>query len=339
MNEKTAIRNQKRKEVVEAIAVRGELIGTVSRVFNVPIRTIFDWLALYRSGGWHRLNEMQKSGRKRKLTGAQMKWVYDVVTGGDPRQYCFEIFLWSLKTLNAVIYKELGIKLSKSALSRLLKHMGISPQRPIYKSYKQSNEKIEEYLKNGFPEALEKAKKIGAKIYFIDEAAVRSDAHRGVTWGKIGETPVVKNSGSRFGIRLISAISPRGDMWFACIEEQMNSEVFINFLKSLRHDAGQPILVIADNASYHKSKETCEFLDTVKDQIIMAYLPPYTPELNPDEQVWNHAKRIIAETPIKNKTDMKEKALSILKSLKENFELIKSFFMLKDTKYVLSACF
>ena len=53
---------------------------------------------------------------------------------------------------------------------------------------------------------------------------VRSDSHRGFTWGIIGETPDVKDSGGRFGLSAISGITPRGDMKFSFIEGRMNSK-------------------------------------------------------------------------------------------------------------------
>ena len=65
----------------------------------------------------------------------------------------------------------------------------------------------------------------------------------------------------RFGMNLISAVSPRGDMRFQCIDGKMNSRKFIQFLKKLHGDAKQPILVITDNARYHHSKETQAFIE------------------------------------------------------------------------------
>jgi len=70
----------------------------------------------------------------------------------------------------------------------------------------------------------------------------------------------------------------------------MNSARFIEFLKKLRNDAECPIIVIADNASYHNSVEVNSFVVTHNSQITIANLPRYSPEVNPDEQVWNHAK-------------------------------------------------
>lgn len=55
--DKAEKRSQKRKEVVEAVVMRSEPIALVARVFNIPSRTVFDWLARYRQGGWQALVE------------------------------------------------------------------------------------------------------------------------------------------------------------------------------------------------------------------------------------------------------------------------------------------
>ena len=226
-------------------------------------------------------------------------------------------------------------------MSRLLGHLGLSPQRPIYKSYKQDPKKIEQYISKTFPDVAQQAKALGAKIYFLDEASVRSDSHRGFTWGKIGETPVVNDSSDRFGLSVISGITPRGDMKFSFIEGKMNSKRFIQFLKQLQGDSGQPIIVIVDNAKYHHSKETQAFIKSQKESskgdIIMAFLPAYSPELNPDEQVWNHAKARLAKLPIASKDAMKKNFRSILQSIQKSKLLIKSFFKMKDTLYIGNA--
>ncbi len=180
--------------MVTAIVIRQESVHVVARVYGVPQRTVFDWLSLYRSGGWNALKEGQRSGRPGKVFAEQMRWVYNAVTLGNPEQFQLEFCLWTLNTLRALIQRELGITLSKSAVSRLLRHLGLTPQRPLYKSYKQDPRKAEQYLAETFPAAVAEARRRNTEIYFVDEASVRSDAHRGTTWGKAGETPVVRNS-------------------------------------------------------------------------------------------------------------------------------------------------
>jgi len=337
MGIKTELRNQKRKEVVEAIILRHEPVHLVRKIYNLPARTVFDWLSLYRSGGWGALKESARSGRPRKLSAKHLQWVYNAVTLNSPLNYQFKFCLWTLNTLRDLIEIELKVKLSKSSVSRLLGHLGLSPQRPIYNSYKQDPKKIEQYLSETFPEAVAKAKAVGANIFFVDEAAVRSDSHRGLTWGKVGETPVIKDSGGRFGLKVISAVSSRGDMRFSFIEDRMNSGRFIEFLQQLHKDAGKPILVIVNNARYHHSKETQKFIKDKTGEVLMAFLPAYSPELNPDEQVWNHAKAMMGKLRVRNKEDMFNNMKSILHSIQKKTALIKSFFKMQNTKYILDA--
>ena len=126
-------------------------------------------------------------------------------------------------------------------------------------------------------------------------------------------------------------------MRFSFIAERMDSARFIAFLKKLQRDAGKPILVITDNAAYHHSKETQRFIDEQQDKILLAFLPAYSPALNPDEQVWNHAKAHLGKRAIFNKQDMKRHLLSILRSIQKRISLVKSFFRMPQTKYILEA--
>lgn len=330
--ERAAALYEKRRNAVEAVQ-RGEPVKLVARTHNVPLRTIFGWLARYRSGGWHALREKRRSGRPRKVTGAMMQWLYEAITLGDPRQFQLPFCLWTLGIIRLVLKNQKGVELSKSAVCRLLQQMGLTPQRPIYRSYKQDPKELEKYLKRTFPQLKRLAKRIGAEIYFVDESAVRSDHHRGTTWGAIGQTPVVEDSGDRFGLKLVSAVSPRGDMRFAVIEGRMNSDKFIEFLKKLHSDAGKPIIVIADNAGYHSSAKVQRFAKESNQAIHLGYLPKYAPELNPDEQVWNHAKARLAKLFIDSANTMKRSVLNIMRSIQKQTDLIQSFFKTKDTSY------
>ena len=330
-NERAAALYEKRQNAVKAVQ-RGEPVSVVARTHNVPLRTIFGWLARYRQGGWQALREGRRSGRPRKVGAELMQWLYAAITLGDPRQYQLAFCLWTLGIVRLVLKKEHGVELSKSAVCRLLQQLGLTPQRPIYRSYKQDPRELEKYLRRTFPQLRRLAKRIGAEIYFVDESAVRSDHHRGTTWGAIGQTPVVEDSGDRFGLKLISAVSPRGDMRFAVIEGKMNSDKFIEFLKKLQADAGKPLIVIADNASYHSSGKVQKFARESQ-AIHLGYLPKYAPELNPDEQVWNHAKARLAKLFIDSAQSLKQSVLNIMRSIQKQSSLIQSFFQLKDTSY------
>ena len=161
---KSEQRTAKRTEVVEAIVIRHEPVHLVARIYHIQERVVFNWLARYRAGGWQALREGVRPGRSRKLSAEDMKWVYEAVTMGHPLNYQFEFCLWTLNILREMIFRERGIRLSKSAVCRLLKHLGLTPQRPIYKSYKQDKKKVEQSLQKTFPELVAQAQSLGRRF-------------------------------------------------------------------------------------------------------------------------------------------------------------------------------
>lgn len=323
---------EERCQAVKAVQ-NGADPSEVSRLLEVPARNLFRWLAWYRSGGWHGLRAGKRSGRPPKVTAEMMSWIYHAVTLNDPRQYKMSFCLWTLAAMRKALKDRFGLELSKSSVSRLMSQLGLSPQRPLYKSYKQDPKQIEKYLKETFPELRKRAKRTGAEIYFVDEAAARSDNHAGRTWAQVGRTPVVEDSGDRFGLKFVSAVSPRGDMRFQVIEGRMNSERFCGFLRKLSSDVGKPLIVICDNATYHVSKKTRTFAEGLDKKVELCCLPKYSPELNPDEQVWNHLKKALGKLFIETKEDMRRFALNAMRSIQKRTSLVRSFFMMKETIY------
>jgi transposase len=327
-------RFEKRKAVVAAVQ-RGEAVSVVARVYGVSQRTVFRWLATVADRGMNGLSDAERSGRPSKLSPETMSWLYEAITGGNPKQYYLAFALWSLALIRTLLIDYKGIKLNKSTISRLMKKMGLSPQVPLYKSYRQNQGKVKYYLKTRYPKVVQWAQENGATIFFCDESRVRVDGHRGTTWAPIGETPVVLDSGDRFGVNMISAVSAQGQMFFECFEEKMDSQRFIEFLRKLRKCAGKPIAVVVDGGSYHKSKAVNDFIkeDGEKLGIKLVLLPPYSPELNPDEQVWNQAKNILGRMGTTTKKELLNNVNKVLRKIKSSVALIKSFFRLPDTMY------
>lgn len=336
LSPKLHARNEKRRIAVEAVR-EGATVESVAGMLKVSMRTVFRWLARYRNGGYHALQERHRRGRPPKVDDQVLRWLYKAIARHDPRQYSFPFNVWTLGLVRILLKRKYGIELSKSGVSRLLGHLGLTPQRPIYKSYKQNPREMKKYLEETFPGLLEQARRIGAAIYFVDEAGVRSDSHRGATGGKIGQTPKVEDSGDRFSLKMIGAVSPRGDMKFQCFGGRMNGARFVAFLSKLRADAGRPIIVIADHASDHGSGPVRRYVEESQGQVVVEHLPAYSPHLNPDEQVWNHAKARLGQRFGATKQEFKAALLSIMRSIQRSTELLLSFFQLSDTKYAAHA--
>lgn len=97
-----------RKRAVERVQ-SGESPEAVIRTMGFCRACIYNWLAMYRAGGWDALDARRRGGRPRKVTGRMLSWVYRVVTEGDPRQYKFPFALWTRNAIAILIYRRYGV--------------------------------------------------------------------------------------------------------------------------------------------------------------------------------------------------------------------------------------
>jgi len=322
-----------RQRAIHAVHT-GESPEVVARVMAVSRQALYGWLARYRQGGWDALDARKRGGRPRKLSGSALRWLYNTITNKNPLQLKFPFALWTTAMVVSLIHDKYGVRLSRSSVSRLLHQLGLSAQRPMWRAYQQDPEAVEQWLQKEFPKIKTLARKAKADIYFADEAGVRSDYHSGTTWAKRGKTPIVSTTGARFGLNLISAISPRGQMRFMITKGRVGAKVFIDFLIRLIHNAKQSIFVVVDGHPAHRAKKVSQFVDSVKDRLRLFFLPPYSPELNPDEWVWNHLKNHgIGRQAVNTKPQMKRAVISHMRKLQKSPQLVCSFFKAETTRY------
>jgi transposase len=295
---------------------------------------IYTWLALYRSGGWGALKARVLRGRPMKIRPAQMKWLYATVTGKSPLQFRFEFALWTREMIRMLLREEFSLKLSLTSVGRLLRQLGLSCQRPLFRATEQDPERVRRWRDEEFPLIRRMAKEAGARIFFGDEAGVRSDYHAGTTWGVKGKTPVVPRTGQRKSVNMLSAVSARGELRFMLVQGRVNGPVFAEFLRRLMHNAPQPIFLILDGHSIHHSRPVRDFVASQEDRLRLFFLPPYSPELNPDEQVWNYVKHHgIGKVTLRVATDLRRFVLARLRSLQRLPWTVRMFFLTPHTQY------
>ena len=305
----------------------GESPEAVIKTLGFSRARIYEWLTRYREHGIEGLRSRPATGRPPRLTGSQMQKIYRLVVGNNPRQLRFEFALWTRAMVRDLIRQEFDVRLSEVSVGRLLDKLGLSPQRPVRRAYQQDQSLVIDWVSKEFPAIKKMAKAEQATIYFGDEASVRSDYHSGTTWAPRGKTPVVTTTGARFKVNLISAISTRGALHFMATEKNFTAEVFCEFLRRLIDNVTHPVYLIVDRHSVHRSAEVQKFVASTEGKLKLFYLPPYSPELNPDELVWNYLKNHkIGRQSLANLGDLKARVMYILSSLAALPEKVVSFF-------------
>lgn len=308
---------------------------TIKVALNLGKSTYRKWLALYRKGGEAALEVRPAPGGPTRLTDRQMAQLRAWIIGSDPTQFQFDFQLWTRKIVRDLIHQRFNMEFTPQGVGKLLTKLGLTPQRPLRRAYEQDPDAVARWKTQTYPGLRAEAARVGAAIFFADEASLRSDHHSGTTWGARGQTPVVLSTGARFTINMISAISPKGQIHFDLFEGKMNSEKFIEYLRKLLHDIPGPIFLVVDGAGYHHSKATLEFVESTEGRLRLYQLPGYSPQLNPDEWVWNNVKNTqVGRKNITRKSDLVEMAHQALNRLKETPSIIEGFFRDPELGYI-----
>jgi len=312
----------------------GQSPEVVAKALGINRVTIYGWLSRYRHGGWDALDAKKRGGRHPKLDGKALKWIYDTVTSKNPLQLKFTFALWTAKMVGQIIYQRFDVKLSKASVCRLLMQLGLTPQRPVWRAYQQKPEEVQKWLQEEYPRIQRLARQNKALIFFGDEAGVRSDHHAGTTWAAKGKTPVVSSTGARFGLNLISAVSAQGEFRFMTVRGRVGAARFIEFIKRLLHGVERKVFLIVDGHPAHKAKMVTRFIETLKERFQLFFLPPYSPELNPDERVWNDLKNnAIGRQSINSPDQLHGAVISHLRFIQKSPDRVCSYFNNETTKY------
>ena len=115
----------------------------------------------------------------------------------------FESGLWTRKIVRDLISREFGISYTPQNVGKILKMLGFSAQRPVFRALERDPELRRTWTEETFPAIRERAGREDAKIYFADEAAARTDHHGGATWAPVGQTPVAEHKAARERVGMV----------------------------------------------------------------------------------------------------------------------------------------
>jgi len=323
-----------RKLAVKRVVEDGEKPSEVMKSLGLCRTSIYPWLREFEDKGWQALAESIAEGPTPKLTEKQRKRVRCWILGKDPRQHGFDFGLWTRRIVQTMIQEKMGIQLCLTSVGKLLASMDITPQKPLRRAYERDPVAVELWRTETYPKLKKRAKKLGATIFFLDEAGFQSDPPLGRTYGLKGTTPVVTSSGQRQSINVISAVQASGGFWAATYTGKLDAESFVVFLRDFMKGRGKVFLVV-DGHPAHKANLVKDYVAGLKGRLELHFLPPYAPDLNPDEFVWNYMKNQgVSKKPLKKNESLRERVEQDLVAIQNNKKLVGSFFLAASVAYV-----
>jgi transposase len=285
-----------RRRVVAAVE-SGKTQREVAEIFHVNPTSVSGWVNAWRHKGDRALAAKPRGRRpheQKALSKKQQKTVCVTLRVQTPEQAGGTGLLWTRKEVADLVRRRFGICLSLPTTGKYLKSWGLSPQKPIRKSYEQNPAAVREWLDVRYPAIVAAAKADGGIILWLDESGIASTAELRATWAPVGQTPVVPKTGKRFRVNLMAVISNRGALTFTVYEGSLTVARYTDFLARLVKHYDQPVHLIVDGHPTHRSKTAKTWLVDHAEAITQYFLPGYSPELNPMELLNGDTKRHVA---------------------------------------------
>jgi transposase len=328
-----------RKQVVrlKAQGFSGKRIEEMTGVLENQVSRIWK---TYQSGGMSALKPKargRKHGEHTLLSQAQESEICRLIIDRTPEQYKMRFMLWTREAVSNLCWQLYRIKVSLRSVTNYLKRWGFTCQRPTKKAYFADNVKVVRFMKEEYPAIASRAKAEGAEIYWGDETGIDNQEHYQRGFAPKGQPPVLLVQSKRERLNMLSAITNKGKVRFMMFDETMNQKRLIEFMRRMISDVPQKVFFILDNLRVHHGKLVKAWLEKHKDRIEVFYLPPYSPQLNPDEYL-NHALKLDVHLGVapRTKRDIRHKAESFVRKLQWDAEKVMAFFRHPDVGYLNS---
>ena len=160
-------------------------------------------------------------------------------------------------------------------------------------------------------------------IYYFDESGFNLTPNLPYAWSTVGTTISIPAKMSR-NLNVLGFLNINNSKLFASttydrVDTDVVIEVFNLFIEQITKDT----IIVLDNAAIHTSKKFKAQIEKWKEQgVILFYLPPYSPQLNPIEQLWKFMKYYWIEfDAYKSVENMKNYVEKVIIGYGEEFEI------------------
>ena len=233
---------------------------------------------------------------------------------------------WNWKAVRQFVEQRFGLPLSRSSCLNYLHRLGFVLKRPRKRLVKADPARRETFVRE-YGALTATARRTGGKIFFADEAHFQADADLRGKWVLKGEPALVDSTSPRRGekVSYYSAVClETGEVEVMELEGNSNSVTSTAFLRQLRAQHSEPLIVIWDNSPAHRGDAIRAYLTTPDLNLRLVNLPSYSPDFNADEAIWGWARQeVTANQCLGTRAAVREKVDAFFTDLTQRREEVK----------------
>jgi transposase len=318
-----------------ALLGQGHKQCRIASLLGVSVRSIRRWTRIWQKGGAAGLASLAmplRRGRPPKLSEPLTKQVL-LWIDRDPIEFGFPTSWWTAPRLADLIDRRLGVSMNHRYLNDWLRRHHVSPQIPEAQPAERDQIRIDAWVRWQWPSIKRQVQTLHATLGFTDETGYLLSPLIRSTQAPTGHTPLLlhrakhRDKVSAVGALTLSPQQGHVGLYFQTYpNDYVNNNLYALFLRDLLWQIRGPLVLLHDGGGMHKGDPVREVQDDYP-RLHIHQFPPYAPELNPPEYLWNHTRyyRLANFVP----TDVPQidrTVTSLLHEIRHDQNRLKTFF-------------
>jgi transposase len=312
-----ALKEEENSEIRERILVLlllndGKTQAEIADFLGCGTKKVSYWCVHGDAENLETLKDKRMKGNHIKATEEYIKILLETIEK-TPEEMGYEFGRWTANRLATYLEKETGITLSSSQIRRIL-----SRKKYVYLWAKSSLEdKWDKEKRKAFKKKLKEYLRITQKspehlqVWFWDEAGFSLRVIRRKNWCLKGTRRKVRGDRRKGRVNVMGGLRYSDKKRWVEFIKKGDAENFYQVMKGFYQELikewveagnevkdfrekGAKIVIILDNASFHKKEESFKKIEEEMPNIHLEFLPEYSPDYNLIELVWHSSKEYIA---------------------------------------------
>jgi transposase len=284
--------NAARRMLGLALVLEGYTRGEAARLCGMDRQTLRDWVIRYNAEGVAGLSDRTSPGPKPRLTPEQEEAVAELVRKG-PDLAKDGVVRWRRVDLAGVIKTRFNVTLAERSVGAMLRRLGfrrlsVRPRHPQQDPAAQETHKKTLPIWSKPPSPSMRANN-RLELWWQDEARVGQQGTLTRVWAERGSRPLAPRDQRREWAYIFGAICPHRDIGAALVLPCANAQAMNLHLEEISSQVaqGSHAVLLLDRAGWHQTGGKLR----VPKNISLLHLPPYSPELNPAENIWQFLRQ------------------------------------------------